>query len=123
MCRILNITMQDKVPNNIVLERAGCTSMFTLLKQRRMRWLGHVVRMDDRRIPKDLLYGELVQGKLPTGRRQLRFKDVCKGGLKVLNIDQNNCEATALSQPGDRLCRKVSPTLMRRSLSSTKKRE
>ena len=51
-----DITWQDKVPNNTVLERAGCTSMFTLLKQRRMRWLGHVVRMDDGRIPKDLLY-------------------------------------------------------------------
>ncbi|XP_068674580.1 uncharacterized protein [Montipora capricornis] len=51
--RILKITWQDKVPNNTVLERAGCTSMYTLLKQRRMRWL---VRMDDGRIPKDLLY-------------------------------------------------------------------
>ena len=51
---ILNITWQDKVPNNTVLERAGCTSMFTLLKQRRMPWLGHVVRMDNGRIPKDL---------------------------------------------------------------------
>ena len=56
--RILNITWQDKVPNNTVLQRAGCTSMFTLLKQRRMRWLDHVV--DDGRILKDLLYGELV---------------------------------------------------------------
>ena len=31
--RILNITWQDKAPNNTVLERAGCTSMLTLLKQ------------------------------------------------------------------------------------------
>ena len=44
---ILNIAWKDKIPNNTVLERAGCTSMFTLLKQRRMRWLGHVVLMDD----------------------------------------------------------------------------
>ena len=94
--RILNITWQGKVPNNTVLERAGCTSMFTLLKQRRMHWLGHVVRMDDGRIPKDLLYRELEQGKRPTGRPQLRFKDVCKRDLKALNIDQNNWEATAL---------------------------
>ena len=96
--RILNITWQDKVPSNTVLERAGCTSMFTLLKQRRIRWLGHVVRMDDGRIPKDLLYGELVQGKRPTGRPQLWFKDVCKRDLKALNIDQNNWEATALKR-------------------------
>ena len=94
--RILNITWQDKVPNNTVLERAGCTSMFTLLKQRRRRWLGHVVRMDDGRNPKDLLYGELVHGKRPTGRPQLRFKDLCKRDLKALNIDQNNWEATTL---------------------------
>ena len=46
--RILNITWQDKIPNNTVLERAGCTSMFMMLKQRRMRWLGHVERMDQR---------------------------------------------------------------------------
>ncbi|KAJ7324884.1 hypothetical protein JRQ81_017904, partial [Phrynocephalus forsythii] len=49
--------------------------MYTLLKQRRLRWLGHVVRMDDGRIPKDLLYGELIKGKRPRGRPQLRYKD------------------------------------------------
>ena len=48
--------------------------------------------------PKDLLYGELVQGKRPTSRPQLRFKDVCKRDLKALNIDQNNWEATALKR-------------------------
>ena len=96
--RILNITWQDKVPNNTVLERAGCTSMFTLLKQRRMRWLGHVVRMDDGRIPNDLLCGELMQGKRPTGRPQLRFKDVGKRDLKALNINQSKWEAAALKR-------------------------
>ena len=53
--RTLHITWQDKVTNNSVLERPGIPSMYTLLKQRRMRWLGYVVRMDDGRIPKDLL--------------------------------------------------------------------
>ena len=96
--RILNIIWQDKVPNNTVLERAGCTSMFTLLKQRRTRWLGHIVPMNDGRIPKDLLYGEFVQGKRPTGRPQLRFRGVCKRDLKALNIAQNNWEATALDR-------------------------
>ena len=54
--------------------------------------------MDDKRIPKDLLSGELVQGKCSTGRPQLQFKDVCKRDLKSLNIDQNNWEATALQR-------------------------
>ncbi|KAK4321914.1 hypothetical protein Pmani_007296 [Petrolisthes manimaculis] len=67
--------------------------MYTLLKQRRMRWLGHIVRMNDGQIPKDLLYGELAQGKRPIGRPQLRFKEVCKRDLKAWNIDQNSWEA------------------------------
>ena len=40
--RILGITWQDKVTNYAVLEKAGIPSLHTLLKQKRMRWLGHV---------------------------------------------------------------------------------
>ena len=87
--RILNISWKDKVPNNAVLARAQIPSMFTLLKRRRMRWLGHVTRMEDGRIPKDLLYGELQHGTRPRGRPNLRFKDVCKRDMKALNIDIN----------------------------------
>ena len=32
-----------------------------------MRWIGHVCFMEDCRIPKDILYGELAIGKLPRG--------------------------------------------------------
>ena len=85
--RILHIIWQDKVTNKSVLERAGIPNKYTLLKQRRMRWLRHVVRMDDGRIPKTLLHGELAQGKRPTGRLQLRYKDVCKRDLKAMDID------------------------------------
>jgi len=52
--RILEITWQDKVTNKVVLEKAGIPSLYTLLKQRRIRWLGHVIWMKDGRIPKDL---------------------------------------------------------------------
>lgn len=36
------------------------------------------MRVDDGRIPKDLLYRELAEGKCPTGRPQLRYKDIYK---------------------------------------------
>ena len=70
--RILSITWKDRVPNNTVLERTEIPNMYTLLKQRRLRWLGHVVRMDDSPILKNLLYGELANEKRRTGRPQLR---------------------------------------------------
>ena len=44
-----------------------------MVVQRRMRRLGNVVRMDDGRIPEDLLCRELVQEKRPTSRPQLRY--------------------------------------------------
>uniref|UniRef100_A0A2D4J9Y5 Uncharacterized protein n=1 Tax=Micrurus lemniscatus lemniscatus TaxID=129467 RepID=A0A2D4J9Y5_MICLE len=66
--------------------------MYILLKQRRLRWLGHVMRMADGKILKDLLYGELVQGKRPRGRPQLRYKDICKRDLRALGMDINSWE-------------------------------
>ena len=44
---------------------------------------------------KDLLYGELATGKRPTGRPQLRFKDVCKRDLHALGINIDSWEVTA----------------------------
>ena len=58
--RILGITWQDKVTNKVVLEKAGIPSLYTLLKQRHMGWLGHLTQMEDSYIPKNLLYGELA---------------------------------------------------------------
>ena len=55
--------------------------MVDLLRQRRLRWLGHVCRMEDGRIPKDLLFGQLATGSRPRGRPHLRFKDLCKRDL------------------------------------------
>ena len=57
--RILGISWQDHIPNTEVLARAGTLSMYALLSKRRLRWLGHVTRMHDGRLPKVILYGEL----------------------------------------------------------------
>jgi len=74
---ILGISWRDEVPNTEVLDHASLPTMYTLLRQRRMRWIGHSHRMEDGRIPKDILYGELAVGKRPRVRLHLRYKDVC----------------------------------------------
>ena len=51
--------------------------------------------MKDGRIAKDLLYGELATGKRPTGRPQLRFKNICKRYLQVLGINTDSWGVTA----------------------------
>jgi hypothetical protein len=84
--RMLGIVWQDKITNNDVLAKGGLPSVFTLLCQCCLHWLGHVYRMGDGRIPKDLLYGELASGERKTGPPQLCYKDVCKRDLKACNI-------------------------------------
>ena len=88
--RILGISWKDHITNNEVLQRANMPSMVTLLRQPRLRWLGHVTRMKDGRIPKDLLYAELAEGKRASGRPHVRFKDVCKRDLKAIGIEVEN---------------------------------
>ena len=78
--RIPRITWQDRVPNNDVLAQVGIPSVFALLSLGRLCWLGHVSCMQDARIPKDMLFGELVTTGLQTWRKACPslYKDVCK---------------------------------------------
>ena len=85
--RILGISWQDRVSNAEILSRANLSSMFILLRQHRLSWLGHVYGMEDVRIPKDILYGELASGRRTRGRPQLRCKDVSKRDMKALDIN------------------------------------
>ena len=93
--RILDISWQDKITNTEVLESASSFSIYTLLSQRRLRWLGHVHRMANGRTPKDMLYGELVAGTRTVGRPYLLYRDTCKRNMKVAEIDNTTWEAAA----------------------------
>ena len=97
--RLLRIKWQDKIPNTEVLERAGQQSVQTLLLKSQARWAGHVVRMSDDRLPKQLLYGELQEGKRTVGGQKKRFKDTLKSSLKELQIKTDNWEALASDRP------------------------
>ena len=91
--RIIDISWQDKITNTEVLKRASSFSMYTLLSQRLFRWLGHVHRMANGRIPKDMLYGELFTGTRTVGRPYLRYRVTCKRDMKVAGIDTTTWEA------------------------------
>ena len=60
-----------------------------------LRWTGHVIRMEDHRIPKRLLFEELEKGHRKKGRPCKRFKDTVKAGLKWCGIPSTKLVATA----------------------------
>ena len=93
--RILNISWEQRIPDTEVLNEAKALSMFAILRQRRLRWLGHVFRMAPSRLPRTILYGELQSGERPVGRPRLRYKDLCKQDLQVTELGTREWETLA----------------------------
>jgi len=96
---LLRIKWQDQVPDTEVLQRAKCESIHAILLRSQLRWAGHVHRMDDSRLPKRLLYGELSTGKRSLGRPKKRYKDTLKEALKLCDIPHSSWEESAKNRP------------------------
>ncbi len=96
---MLSINWQDMVPDTEVLTRAGIPSIHTLLQKAQVRWAGHVTRMPDHCLPKQLLYGELCYGKRSLGGQKKSFKDTPKKTLTSFNIDVTNWKVCAQYRP------------------------
>uniref|UniRef100_H3B5J3 C2H2-type domain-containing protein n=1 Tax=Latimeria chalumnae TaxID=7897 RepID=H3B5J3_LATCH len=72
-----------------VLMWAELPGIQVILSERRMLWVGHIVRMHDDRLPKQILFGELahLQAKHSRGGQQKRFKDQLKASLRACSVD------------------------------------
>ena len=92
---IHGIRWWQKIPHTELFEKAGITPAEHLLLQRQLRWLGHVIRMPDNRLPRRLLYGELTVGQHSVGRPKKRFIDHIKANLLKCNIKPSDLEALA----------------------------
>ena len=95
---ILGIRWQDKVTNIEVLNRANSSSLEALLIKAQLRWSGHVVRMDDTRLPKIALYGELSSGVRSVGGQRKQYKDTLKQSLKSCAINVEKWEIIAVDR-------------------------
>ena len=109
---ILGVRWQDKVTNVEVLERANSVSIEVMLLKAQLRWSGHVIRMEDHRIPRQLLFGELAQGQRKQGRPRKRYKDSLKDNLKWCGIKPAELVSAALDRQRWRtLARRASTSL------------
>ena len=61
----------------------------TRLIRRRLEWLGHVARMPDHRIPKQVLFGWLPQPR-PAGGPRRRWRDVVRKDLKAVGVSEDS---------------------------------
>ena len=96
---ILKIRWQDRVTNIAVLQKSGISSIDSMLCSSQLRWSGHVVRMNDDRLPKQIFYSELTHGSRRRGRPLLRYKDTLKERLSNCDIPLDSWERLACDRP------------------------
>ena len=93
--RMLNLHWWDKIPHNEIRARFNIPSLEEILRQRQLRWVGHVIRQPPDRLPRMALYGELREGRRTVGGQKKRFKDHVKASLKKFNMNPSTLEADA----------------------------
>ena len=65
---------------------AGIEKVDVMVMRRRLRWLGHLERLDDTRLPKCLLVCCPLGGKRSVGGQKMRWCDVIMKDLKKCNL-------------------------------------
>ena len=98
--RMMNLTWKDKIPHTEILSRASTITIETMLAQKQLRWTGHVCRMSEDRLPRQLLYGQLPNSKRNQGGQMKRFKDQIKSTMKKCRMDPSTLEAKVVDRPG-----------------------
>jgi len=67
-------------------KRASKRKLEDIIKERRLRWLGDVIRMEDSRIPHQATQWELKGYKRKSGRPKINWTDIVIRNLKNMNI-------------------------------------
>ena len=105
--KIARIRWFHKVTNYEVLHRCKIGSIQSMFESAVLRWTGHVVRMDDDRIPKKLLYGRLASGRGSKGNHA-SYRNQVRRILQAGGITPANLEILAKPRPAWRtLCKSV----------------
>ena len=72
--RMLRLSLLDKRPNASIRKQCHVPAIAESLQQRRLVWLGHLGRMKDDRLPKQMLFGRVAEGGRQRGRPKQTWK-------------------------------------------------
>eukprot|EP00731_Ephydatia_muelleri_P009125 Em0004g1463a len=82
----LRISPLRHIPDTTIRAMSSSHRASSLVRLARLRWLGHVWRMEDSRIPKMILFSELTRGKRPQHRPFLRWRDCVRHDLQHFGL-------------------------------------
>lgn len=84
---ICGISLRQHKINASIRATCKIESVRTLIRYRRLRWLGHLARMHEDRLPKQLLFGSMSsQGLVKADRPQKGWIDYVREDLSELRL-------------------------------------
>ena len=93
--RLLGITCKDKVRNEEMRKKTALRKLELIIKERRLRWLGHVLRMEDSRIPHQATQWGLRGCERKPGRPRKNWMDIIRRDLKDMDTTWDEAEELA----------------------------
>lgn len=110
---ILGIRRRDNVSNETLYERSGSNPLSKVIAGERLRWLGHVLRMTDERLPRLLLFGKPQEGRKKAGRPVMGWEEVIRKDLKNIGLSWEVAKVEAQNRGGWRRSVRQSTVLRR----------
>ena len=83
--KICKISLKDKIRNDYVLGWCNVARVANVVSHRRLRWLGHLARMPNERLPKKVLLGHM-DGSGVRGRSQKQWVDNVREDLHLAGL-------------------------------------
>jgi len=86
------IIVNDRVPNEEMIERLGIDNIVSVLQQNRLRWYRLVLRKEDNDWVKKFMEYEMEGSRPEVYQRGLEVR-LCKNNVKLI-IEQEGCHAS-----------------------------
>ncbi|BDA51414.1 RNA-directed DNA polymerase from mobile element jockey [Coccomyxa sp. Obi] len=86
--RILGISLLERIPNAVTRAQCDIPEVANLIRYRRLRYLGHVARMGDTRLPLQFMFGT-ISGMGTRGRPMKSWNDYVRDDLEAIGLPYN----------------------------------
>ena len=80
--KILGLSWEDRIPHTDILSNTGSICMEAAVAKKHLRWIGHTIGMPEHRLPRQVLYLQLMGARRSAGGQKRRFKDCTRDLLK-----------------------------------------
>ena len=101
---VLGTQLTDRISNSRLYEKCGSIPLSRAIMKERLRWLGHVLRMKDDRLPKIVFFGQPSRAEWKAGRPRLGWEDVTLKDLKGMRTSWEGAKDRLQSRRSMRSC-------------------